>query len=350
MVFTIGFTMLAYLPLLKILNKNKQLQRKQQTPPISIIIPAHNEEENIKEKIENTKQLDYPKNKVEIIVVANGCTDKTFEVAKSTKVQVYESEQGKRNAINKGLEHAKHNFIVITDADARVTPNALKNLSSLVHGNVGAACSFTKLKKGSQWYWKSKNSYQKKDWKTRYQEGKLDTLCTLDGKCMLYNRKHFEKFPKDSLADDFDLTIALRKKGLRSVVDKEVIVEEQPPKTLNEELNQIRRRMGFTLYRVMKDADMLWNSRYKEYGTLILPTRRFLALLFPAFALYILLYLFAFLPLTIALSILILGVLVLLKAPYMPIQLIGVSLAWYDYSTGKTTSSLYWKKINNQLT
>ena len=343
--------MIAYLPLLKFLNKKNSLIRKEHTPSISIIIPAHNEEENIKAKIENTQNLDYPKDKIQIIVVENGCTDNTAKIVKSLGITLLKSEQGKRNAINKGLEHAKHDIIVITDADSRVTSNGLKSCASLLHGKIAAVCAYTKLKKGNQWYWKSKNSYQKKDWKTRYEEGILDTLRTLDGKFMMYDRKHFPKFPKDSLADDFDLTIALRKKGLRSIVDKETIVFEQPPKNVREELNQIRRRIGFSLYRVFKSTDMLWNPKYKEYGTLILPTRRFVAFLFPLFALYILLYFFLILPLSIALTIIVLTTIGLkIKSPYMLIQLLGVTLAWVDYLTGKTTSSLYWKKIENETT
>lgn len=105
---------------------------KGQSPSVSVVIPAYNEEEHITKCLDTILELDYPKEKMEIIVVDDGSTDDTAAKAKkfgSKGVKVYTIEnKGKGAALNYGIKKAKAEFIVTMDADSYATPKVLKEL------------------------------------------------------------------------------------------------------------------------------------------------------------------------------------------------------------------------------
>lgn len=107
----------------------------------SIIIPAHNEENYIKETLEGINDLNYPKDKFETIVVENGSTDKTLEVAQSNKgekMAVYSSaEKGVSFARNFGMEKIspESNWTIFLDADTILKENFLSELNSFLQSH-----------------------------------------------------------------------------------------------------------------------------------------------------------------------------------------------------------------------
>ncbi|MEK6928612.1 MAG: glycosyltransferase [Nanoarchaeota archaeon] len=115
--------------------KKKPLDRESTERNVSIIIPAYNEEKSIARTINSALQLDYPKNKLEIIVVDDGSKDKTYEIArrfmlkKYSKVLVFTKPNGgKGSALNLGIKHASGDIIVSMDADSFVQTDALKKM------------------------------------------------------------------------------------------------------------------------------------------------------------------------------------------------------------------------------
>ncbi|HLD15001.1 MAG TPA: glycosyltransferase [Candidatus Nanoarchaeia archaeon] len=347
-IFIVVFLQFLYSPLLDFFIGNKILIRKKQVLPVSIIIPAYNEEKYIARKIKNLKELDYPKKKFEIIVVDNGSKDNTVKIAKKLGVKVLTSERGKTNALNMGIKSAKYNIVAMTDADTTLSKNVLRSCVELIHNDVAAVSAFTKVIPKDLYYFEAKNRYHEEDWQLRHKEGMLDTTCSLDGKFIMFNKQHFQEFPKNTICDDFVITLELRKKGFRSVVDPDSIVFEECPSSISEELKQIRRRVGLGLDTVFtKDViSMLFNHGY--FGNLILPARRFLSLIVPLFGLYITIYLFIKLNAFIALAIILLGFILLsISMPYTLLQLLGASLGWLDLFLGNINKTTYWQKVKS---
>lgn len=103
---------------------------------VSIIIPMYNEEKSIVSTIKSALSLNYPKNKLEIIVVDDGSKDKSYEIAKkfisniNPKVRVFKKavNSGKGSALNLGIKKARHKIIVTMDADTIVEPDSLKKM------------------------------------------------------------------------------------------------------------------------------------------------------------------------------------------------------------------------------
>jgi len=101
-------------------------------PVVSVIIPAYNEEAGIAQTINSVLCLDYPREKLEVIVVDDGSSDRTYEIAnayKSDGVKVFSKQNGgKGAALNYGIARAKGELVATMDADSALMPNALKEL------------------------------------------------------------------------------------------------------------------------------------------------------------------------------------------------------------------------------
>lgn len=116
------------------------------TPSISIIVPAHNEEQVIREKIENHLALDYPRGMYEVLVVSDGSTDATNKIVETmadkfenVRLICIEDRAGKTNAINKVIPSVTSEIVVFSDANVLLDSNALRNIATnFVDKHVGA--------------------------------------------------------------------------------------------------------------------------------------------------------------------------------------------------------------------
>jgi cellulose synthase/poly-beta-1,6-N-acetylglucosamine synthase-like glycosyltransferase len=121
--------------LLLYLEKKEEFHKRsilKRFPKISVLIPAHNEEKIISETLDSLLRIDYPKDKLEIIVVDDGSSDRTYDLAKmfvKKGVKVYRKEWGgKAKALNYGLKKVRNNFVLTLDADCFLAKDALKKM------------------------------------------------------------------------------------------------------------------------------------------------------------------------------------------------------------------------------
>jgi len=117
-----------------------------------MLVPAHNEEDVIEHSIENLKNVNYPKNKLEIIVIDDGSTDRTAEIVKKIKgiTFVRKKQGGKASALNAGIRVAKGDIIACMDADSYPKKDAIiQSVPFFDEKNVAAVTTriFAKRKK-----------------------------------------------------------------------------------------------------------------------------------------------------------------------------------------------------------
>ncbi len=130
-----------------ILSSFKSFKSNKKFPKITILIPAHNKEKEIKDTLESIRNLNYPKDKIEIIVIENASTDNTYKVAKSFEKKMKNlkvlkiKEKGKAIALNYGLNFVNTEYTLILDADTILEKNSLKNAIKYLNDNV-AGVSF----------------------------------------------------------------------------------------------------------------------------------------------------------------------------------------------------------------
>src|SRR5208337_4565178 len=104
-----------------------------QLPSVTVLIPAHNEEQWIRRKIENTLDLEYPKGQMEIVVASDGSDDRTAVIAgefadRGVRVVAFPTRLGKQEMLNRVVPKATGEIIVATDTNALLARDALRKL------------------------------------------------------------------------------------------------------------------------------------------------------------------------------------------------------------------------------
>lgn len=313
------------------LARGRKLPSQDHTPQISIIIPACNEEGAIAAKIENTLAIDYQKDKYEIIVANSESSDRTAAIARGYPVKVVDAPKGKVRALNAALREARFEIAAITDADTTISANSLRSMVSHLTGDVGVTVGYVIADESIA---RDTKKYREADWRLREAEGLIDSACNSDGKFLLFKRSLLDSFPEDLLSDDYYMTLFIRRKGYRIVVDKDARVQERMPASVSDEIAQFRRYARDILITNVRNIDMLFNPRYGYYGMATLPFRRFFPMLYPLFLAYLLIYCLL-INYYLALIALIAGAFLCLRRNIMFFQLYAVFLSYFDLFTRK---------------
>jgi cellulose synthase/poly-beta-1,6-N-acetylglucosamine synthase-like glycosyltransferase len=224
--------------------KGAKIKKENITPPITLIFPLHNEENVIRDRVDNALALDYPQDKLEIIFALDSCTDHTREIISEyrdprIKVLEFNGRAGKVATLNKAVPAAKGEIIVFSDANSIHKNDTLtKLMRDFADEKVGCACGklvyieseHTLVSKGENLYWKYEHFIKK-------QESRLGRLLITNGSLQAV-RKELYPFPDPEVADDLSIPILIRAKGYKVVYEPKAMVYEVATQSVKEEFNQ----------------------------------------------------------------------------------------------------------------
>lgn len=230
--FSIFFTFYAYFgyPLVLIvisIFRNRPVKKGDITPFVSFIITAYNEERRIKEKIENTFQQDYPKDKLEIIIASDCSTDRTDDIVKSYQAQNVKlvraaERRGKENAQRYAVDAATGDILIFSDVATILKPkgisNIVKNFNDPTVGCVSSEDRFI----DPDGKISGEGAYVRYEMFLRNLETKVNTLVGLSGSFFAARREVCKDWASD-LQSDFNTLLNSVKMGLRGVSDSESI-------------------------------------------------------------------------------------------------------------------------------
>lgn len=207
-------------------------QKADITPPVSLITPAYNEEKVIAHKIENTLALDYPREKLEIVVVSDGSTDGTNEIVRTfadrgVKLVALPPDQGKSNAQNRGVAEAHGEILFFTDANVMLQPDAIRKIvSNFNDDQVGCVVGkVTYLNEGDTSVSEGEGIYWRYELFLRTKESDLGNFAMGSGPIMAIRGNLFK--PLDpNVGEDFVLPMQVAMSGYRVVYEPEAISEE----------------------------------------------------------------------------------------------------------------------------
>ena len=238
--FAILFAFILFIFIIFLISKFKEKQYPEIKPAVSIIIPCYNEEKNIASCMDSIKNADYPKEKTEIIVVDDGSTDKTWEIlAKYGNIKLFkQSHKGKSEALNLGTKIAKHDLILTIDADTIIDKNCIKEIvKPFADKEVAAASGSCKVS--------NKNSLIGMFQNVEYHYNNLirSSFSKVFGNCVWFfgflacYRKDVLKqiglFKKDSMTEDMDISLEIKKAGYRTINAEKAIGCTTAPDTLS---------------------------------------------------------------------------------------------------------------------
>lgn len=215
-----------------IVNQNYQ-------PKVSLIIPTYNEASVISRKLENVQNIDYPVDKLQVILVDSASTDGTLAVCKnwleknnvhfSIKLLSEKQRLGKSHALNTALEFADGEIIATSDADSFWEPDALrKAVSFFADPSVGAVTGREELINLEKTvHTLSEGIYRKFYYILRLGESKANSTLIFQGELSLYRRSAFEKFEdKAGYSDDTGTVVRIISRGYRCIFVPEAVFHD----------------------------------------------------------------------------------------------------------------------------
>lgn len=201
-------------------------------PEVSLIIPVYNEERVLRRKIENSLRLDYPEEKLKIVVVSDGSTDRSVAIARSfaaVTVLEYPGHRGKMSALNHAVSTISTEVVAFTDASAFWREDALRELvAPLADPAVGAVSGELILKeeetRGGElrvdWYWRLEKYIRK-------QESRIFSCLGATGAIYLLRRSLFQPLPEDTILDDMLIPLGSVQRGYRILFESRARAVEE---------------------------------------------------------------------------------------------------------------------------
>jgi len=243
----VAYTWILYPLLLRLLNmlpsRSGRPENSAEVPFASIIIAAHNEQETIAEKLQNCRELVYPHDRLEIIVASDGSTDRTAEIVRivserDPRIVWLESDRrlGKSGVQNLAAMKARGEVFLFTDASTGMPAGVLQAMvNDLADRRVGLVTATVffgdpedAVEKGQGFYWRYELFL-------RAAESDLGILATGSGQALLVRRELFRPLPT-CYGDDCIMPLDVRQQGFRVVQDRQAIVYDTMPHSIEGEL------------------------------------------------------------------------------------------------------------------
>lgn len=216
-------------------------------PEVTLMVCAYNEEDIIAEKMDNTRRLDYPSDRLHLVWVTDGSNDNTnvlLSAYPEVKVIYFPERRGKAAALKHGIKEIDTEIVMMTDANTMLNPEAVREVARLMQDpKVGCVSGEKKVMarsdsdeaaQGEGLYWKYESTLKRLDSELYSAMGAAGELCVI-------RRQLMTDIPDDTLLDDFIISMEIVKKGYKIVYTSNAYAMEYGSADLHEESKRKRR-------------------------------------------------------------------------------------------------------------
>jgi len=213
-------------------------------PTVTLLIAAHNEQAVIAGKLENSLALDYPRERLQILVAADGSDDQTPEIVRAYARQGVElsfgpPRRGKMAAINRAMAQAWGELVVFSDANNMYEHCTLRELvAPFADKTVGAVTGAKSILPGDGALGESEGLYWRYESFIKKQETRLGCCTGVAGEILAVRRELFEPPPDNIINDDFYLALRLIQHGYRVVYTPQARSWERVSLSASDELTR----------------------------------------------------------------------------------------------------------------
>ena len=224
-------------------TKNTKITKAKIRPSVSLIISCFNEEKVIRDKLENSLSLHYPKQKLQIVVVSDASSDKTENIVREYASQgiklIRQKERlGKTAGLNLAVSQTTSEIIVFSDANAIYDRNAvIKLVENFADEDVGYVVGHAKYLKRNNSAARSENTYWRYETFIKNMESKLHSIVGGDGAIYAIRRQLYEPLQHTDI-NDFVNPLQIILKGYRGVFEPEAICWEETSGSFRKEFNR----------------------------------------------------------------------------------------------------------------
>ena len=229
-------------------------------PFVSLLIAAYNEEAVIEERINNALALNYPRDRLEIVIGVDGCTDATADTVRryaeqGVRLLDFAEHRGKSSVLNASMDRLQGTIVLLSDANTQIDPEAPGRLVRwFQRPEVGVVCGrliLTDPRSGrnvDSLYWKYETFIKKC-------EGRLGALLGANGAIYSIRKTLYQPVPSDTIIDDFVIPLLMELKwGCKIIYDPTAVAREETPPEMAAEFRR-RTRIGAGDY---QSIGMLW--------------------------------------------------------------------------------------------
>ena len=233
-----------FLGILSTLFPAKKIRKDKICPDVSLIISCYNEEDILKEKLANSLAIDYPKEKLEIIVVSDASSDRTDEIAREhadqgVRLIRQDDRLGKTMGLNLAVPKARGEIIVFSDANAMYQPDAIINLvENFADETIGYVVGEAKyVDVDSSAAAKSEDTYWQYEIFIKKMESRLHSIVGGDGAIYAIRSQLYEKMEQTDI-NDFVNPLQIIAKGFRGIYEPNAICLERAAGSFEKEFGR----------------------------------------------------------------------------------------------------------------
>ena len=204
-------------------------------PSVTLIISAWNEADWIRQKAQNTRDIDYPKDKIQVIFMTDGSDDGTAEILQQEfpEFETYHKpgRSGKIAAMERGVTFAKNPILIFSDANTILNTEVVRNIvKHYADPNIGGVAGEKRIimeeaeaasGAGEGIYWKYESYLKDRDYA-------FHTVVGAAGELFSVRRDLFENVEPDTLLDDFIISLRVAGKGYRVAYAPDAYASERP--------------------------------------------------------------------------------------------------------------------------
>jgi cellulose synthase/poly-beta-1,6-N-acetylglucosamine synthase-like glycosyltransferase len=239
--------------------------RRRVEPGISVLLAAHDEAEAILPRLRNLLELDYPADRLEVLVGSDGSKDGTAWRARRigdprVKVFDFEARRGKPSVLNDLAQHARGDVILFADARQRYERHALRALvAPFADARVGAVGGALLIgsRLGGGGLGAGAGAYRRLDDALRADESWVDSTVGLSGAIYAVRADLFEPLPPDTILDDVLTPMRVTRKGYRVVFEPQARAFDRAPASAQEEFTRKVRTLAGNLQLLTRERWLL---------------------------------------------------------------------------------------------
>ena len=229
------YVYLGYPIILLFISKNyrKPICRKEITPEVTLLICAYNEGEVIAAKIENSLELDYPPDKMKIVIASDGSSDKTNDIVRQYKderlcLMDYPERRGKIGVINETVPKLISEIVIFSDANTMCRKDAIRKLvRNFADPLVGAVSADVVIHNERTTFGQSESTYYLYERWIQKKESEFNSIIGADGGMYAIRRDLFVPPSSNIILDDFVISMNIALKGYRLIYEEEAIGDEE---------------------------------------------------------------------------------------------------------------------------
>ena len=224
-------------------------------PRVSLIVAAYDEEEVIADKVRNALELDYPRDRLELIVASDGSTDRTVELAREAGADIVLDlpNGGKVRAQDQGVERASGEILAFSDANTTLEPEALRRLvEPFADPSVGYVCGQVRFDPDGP---NQEGAYWRYEVAIREQESRLAGVTAGNGGLYATRRESYIVVDP-RMGHDLSFPFNMVKRGWRALYEPRAQAHEKTTPD-NRAEGQRKRRMMSHMWPIVIEGGML---------------------------------------------------------------------------------------------